>query len=214
MNSSQELIERIFEGFDELFTPLFNAVEGESPRAKIILYAAQIDEYLKLVLQKLLKKHRSKKEKDDELFRVYGPLSTFSARIAMAYRLGLISRDDADAFDVLRNLRNDCAHLIYEFCLSTSPTREHISRFVDLTCNDPSRFFMFYVGGPNVPCPKTNEDALTYCCIFHILYLKHTLEVMSVSELHHTEDLLNIRTKYPEMLPDSKIHWSPLEPRA
>ena len=36
-------------------------------------------------------------------------------------RIGLISKDDVDAFDVLRKIRNDCAHKIFEFDLTKSP---------------------------------------------------------------------------------------------
>lgn len=211
MEAAKKIISELFKGYGDLFTSLNNATKGESPRAKIILYAAQIDEYLMSLLKKLLIKHRSKQEKEDELFRVYGPLSDFSARIAVAYRLGVISRDDADAFDLIRKLRNDCAHNIYEFSLDASPTREHITQFVNLSCKDPSRAFMFYVGVPNMPCPKTNEEALTYCCIFHLVYLYQTIQATVEINPNFTNDIFNISTKYPEIASDLNITWSPLD---
>lgn len=87
---------------------VFNALEKESQRGKIILLAAHVDEVLCRMLKAFLKSPR--KAKDDKLFNVMGPLSTFAGRIEMAYRLGLISRDAADCYDILRNIRNDCAH--------------------------------------------------------------------------------------------------------
>ena len=96
--------------FLEQVESLEKATASESPRAKIILVATQIDEMLKELLMKFLKPRR---KADDEIFRDRAPLSCFAARIALAFRIGLISKDDADAFDVLRKIRNDCARKIF-----------------------------------------------------------------------------------------------------
>src|SRR4030095_2021211 len=95
--------------FLEQVERLLKAAEGESHRAKIILFATQIDETLKDLLTKFWKPQRAKKERDDEMFLTCAPLSTFAGRISMAYRLGLISQDDAEAFDILSGIRTDCA---------------------------------------------------------------------------------------------------------
>ena len=108
------------------------AVEGESPRAKIILFATQIDEMLQELLIKFLKPpRRAKRETEDELLGKFKPLSSFNARIALAFRVGLISKDDAEAFDILRDIRNDCAHKIFEFSLSKPPHSDLLRRFTN-----------------------------------------------------------------------------------
>ena len=118
---------------------LQKATEGESPRAKIILFATQIDEALRELLVKFLKPPRRANE--DDLLGRFRALSSFSARIALAYRVGLISKDDAEAFDILRGIRNDCAHKIVEFSLGKPPYSNHLKRFASLTTQDPCRAY-------------------------------------------------------------------------
>jgi hypothetical protein len=177
----QELLEQV--------ERLMKAAEGESERGKIILFATQIDETLKDLLLKFLKPRRAKREGDDELFRVFAPLSTFAGRIAASYRLGLISKDDADAFDILRDIRNDCAHKIFEFALTKPPHSDHLERFVTLTAQDPTRAFML----AGLACPKTDEECFIYSCIVHVLYLHETIaRVVHCSDVF-TKDLIRFK---------------------
>jgi|ERR1035438_1048847 hypothetical protein len=97
---------------------IFSAIEKESERGRLLLLSAHIDEVLCKILKTFLKPPR--KARDDKLFNVMGPLSTFASRIEMAYRLGLISRDAADCYDILRNIRNECAHKIQPYSFDTS----------------------------------------------------------------------------------------------
>jgi hypothetical protein len=143
---------------------LEKATAGESPRAKFILFATQIDEMVKDLLLKFLK-HRRKT--GDELFHDGAPLSSFAARIALAFRAGLISKDDADAFDTLRKIRNECAHKIFDFDLTKSSRSDQLKRFVTLTRQDPSRAIAI----DDLACPQTDEERLIYCCLVHIFYL-------------------------------------------
>jgi DNA-binding MltR family transcriptional regulator len=45
-----------------------------------------------------------------KLFKPYGPLASFSARIDIAYALGLLSKDIAKEAHTIRGIRNDFAH--------------------------------------------------------------------------------------------------------
>jgi hypothetical protein len=164
--------EELPEGIERQVRLLMEAAEGESVRAKVILFASQIDDCLKALLRRHFKPMRAKHEKEDELFRTFAPLGSFAARIATAYRLGLVSRVDADAFDVLRGIRNDCAHKILAFRFDDSPYKEAIARFVELTCSDATR--AMFLGG--LACPQTDEECLIWCCVMHILHLNMTLE--------------------------------------
>ncbi len=155
--------------FQERVERLEKFVERESPRAKIILFATQIDEMLKELLTKFLKPRRASREIDDEMFRAFAPLSSFAGRIALAFRLGLISKDDADAFDVLRGIRNDCAHKIFEFSLGAPPHSNQLERFVTLTRQNPFRDLLI-VGLPY----ENHEECFIYCCIVHLCYLQET----------------------------------------
>lgn len=46
----------------------------------------------------------------DPLFAGYAPLATFSARIQIAFGLGILARDLRDRIEIIRRLRNDFAH--------------------------------------------------------------------------------------------------------
>ena len=149
---------------------LQQALAGETIRGQILILTAQIDNLLLEILKRFLKSARGKKE--DELFRPMSPLDSFSARTATAYRLGLISADDADAFDVLRKVRNDCAHSIAPFSLSEKTHIERLTRFVQLTCSDFSRA----IGLGGLVCPKSDEEWVVMSCICHIVCLETTLQ--------------------------------------
>jgi hypothetical protein len=168
-------------------------VEGESPRAKIILFATQIDEMLKELLIKFLKPpRRAKRETEDELLGKFKPLSSFNARIALAFRVGIISKDDAEAFDILRDIRNDCAHKIFEFSLSKPPHSDHLRRFTSLTIQDPSRAFAMeaYQNG-------TDEERFVRCCLIHITWLHFTMADIIQCRDVFTTDILRMKPPAP-----------------
>jgi hypothetical protein len=146
------------------------ALSDESIRGKILILTAQIDNLLSEMLKRVLKPARQKK--DDELFRPIGPLDSFSSRVAMAYRLGLICGGDADALDLLRKIRNDCAHTMTTFSLEAEP---HLGRFLEFTKLTCQKDYLFLcIGG--VICPQTTEDWVIMVCICHIVYMEATLE--------------------------------------
>lgn len=85
-------------------------LKSESDRACVILAAALLDS----ALETLLKSHLlpSSSASDPFFDHANAPLSTFSARIEMAYRLGLIDPYFAKALNLIRRIRNDFAHNI------------------------------------------------------------------------------------------------------
>jgi hypothetical protein len=92
----------------EYMIKTFDALYKQPLRIQIILLATAVDDALTRILKKYLKAPRTKRE--DELFGVMRPLGSFSAKIEMAYRLALIPKQMARCYDLLRNIRNDCAH--------------------------------------------------------------------------------------------------------
>ena len=94
-------------------------------RPLIIVGTSKIDQLLYEILNiHLLPKLASPKE-PDELLEGDKPLGTFSARIKICYRLGLIDKKLYVALEKLRKLRNPSAHWI-AFDITTSPARELI----------------------------------------------------------------------------------------
>jgi DNA-binding MltR family transcriptional regulator len=122
--------------------------------------AAEVDRLLLELIKRFIKEER-KKDGDERLFGGFGPLQSFGVRIEIAYRLGLISKEDADGMDMMRKLRNHCAHTIQEFSLEAEPFKSQFLHFMELTSKrDNLGLFIF-----GVLCPKTNEELVLGACI-------------------------------------------------
>src|SRR5438128_2585584 len=93
-------------GFAE-FKRFAEDFKSESDRAAVILGAAKLDMMLFQILQARLVSCATGK---DELLEGDNPLSTFSARINVAFRLGLITSELARALHLVRRIRNSFAH--------------------------------------------------------------------------------------------------------
>jgi DNA-binding MltR family transcriptional regulator len=74
----------------------------------VLLSAAWLDDALTENLRKCLV---DDSEVVDELFGVDRPLGTFSAKITMAYCLGLIDEEMRKDLDTIRGIRNDFGHV-------------------------------------------------------------------------------------------------------
>lgn len=106
---------------------------GESERASVIVGSALLDETLRQIITNfLIQDKTSKKKHDKELFEGYGPLATFSARIKIAFRLGLISENEKRNLDLIRKMRNDFAHKIDDLSFDDKTIRGYV-RTLNLT---------------------------------------------------------------------------------
>ena len=83
--------------------------KSSSDRSCVIVAAAYIDELLGYIFKLFLTSPSSEKE-DKELFSGYGPLSTFSSKIVLSYKLGLISNYEYKTLQIIRKIRNSFAH--------------------------------------------------------------------------------------------------------
>lgn len=155
----------------------FAALKRESERGQVILLTSQIDDLLKQILKAHLKPHRGKEDDDDKLFRLMGPLSSFSSHIEVAYRLGLISKASADCFDLLRDIRNDCAHQTEPFSYQKGSHSQKFENVKTLTFQ-LSGMAKFYETVERVSVAvgfNTKEPFLFVIAIVHILALETTL---------------------------------------
>ena len=96
-----------------------------SARPLLIIGAAKVDDLLFLILERYLVAKIANSKDSDELLEGDRPLSTFSSRIKITYRLGLIDKSLYYVLDQLRKLRNIGAHSL-SFNTTRSPIREHI----------------------------------------------------------------------------------------
>lgn len=100
-----------------------NEFKGESDRATVILAAAKMDAMLYLLIGKFLIPITTSQ---DELLDGDSPLGTFSSRINIAYRLGLISPDFVKALHIVRRIRNSFAHEVRGGSLKTGGHSDRI----------------------------------------------------------------------------------------
>ncbi|RQU12170.1 hypothetical protein DF157_24550 [Burkholderia cenocepacia] len=95
----------------------------ESERAAVILAAAQLDVELEKVLKHVLVPCAGG---TDLLFDADRALGTFSAKILMAHRLGIITLEFEHSLQLVRKIRNDFAHQIDTESLAGSKQRDRV----------------------------------------------------------------------------------------
>ncbi len=84
----------------------YRLLENESDRGCALVASA----YLEDRLEEVLSGRMVQDDNVEDFFRGTQPLATFSARIALAYYLGIISREARQDLDTIRRIRNDFAH--------------------------------------------------------------------------------------------------------
>ncbi|MEZ5064312.1 MAG: hypothetical protein R3B81_06225 [bacterium] len=107
----------------ESYTAFVEDFSSESDRAAVILGASRLDLGLRNLLQHVLLPNPSGR---DELLDGEGPLSTFSARIHAAYRLGLITPEFARSLHLVRRIRNEFAHETASSSLDSGAHRDRV----------------------------------------------------------------------------------------
>jgi hypothetical protein len=108
------------EQLDELINDIIN---DENDRSLIIVSSSIIDEQLFVILDAYLK--LPLRINDDDLLKGDSPLSTFSSRIKILYRLGIIENSFRELLEQIRKIRNMCAHEI-SLNIHRSPIRDHM----------------------------------------------------------------------------------------
>lgn len=82
-------------------------IEGSPDRIAAIVSAAFVDDRLAAALKARL--HNDKKI-TEKMFDFAGPLGTFSARINLAFLIGMFSKDAVRDLHIIRDVRNEFAH--------------------------------------------------------------------------------------------------------
>jgi hypothetical protein len=114
---------KALEAFDSFADELLTE---RSARPLVIVGAAKIDFLLMEMLRAFLLPKLSNGKEQDELLEGDAPLGTFSSRIKLCRRLGLIDETLYAALERLRTIRNLSAHSV-SFDHAKSPLRERIA---------------------------------------------------------------------------------------
>jgi DNA-binding MltR family transcriptional regulator len=102
-------------------------------RSIVIVGASRIDNSLLEILRTFLLPKKSTAKNSDELLEGDNPLGTFSSRIKMCYRLGLVDETLYSVLDEIRRVRNLCAHEV-AFDGTKSPARDHLGLLKSQLC--------------------------------------------------------------------------------
>jgi DNA-binding MltR family transcriptional regulator len=92
-------------------------------RAAVLVAGAVLDDLLK---QALIRRLLPNPTRTDDLFDGDAPLSTFSSRISLCFRLGLIDAGLARSLHLLRKVRNDFAHQVTNCDLASNPHSDRV----------------------------------------------------------------------------------------
>jgi hypothetical protein len=105
-----------------LFAELLVSLTAESDRGAILVGAAQVDNCLRDLFSTVFPADLGEKQRYNML-AYSGALSTFSAKLHVAYATRLIPRSTYNAANALRRIRNEAAHFPATFSLSAQTDR-------------------------------------------------------------------------------------------
>jgi len=111
----------------EVFKAFVAEFREESDRAAVILGAAKLDLLLYQILQKALRPCTSK---SDELLDGDTPLGSFSSRIAICHRLGILDEHLTRSLHLVRRIRNSFAHELSGSDLNSGAHRDRIRELI------------------------------------------------------------------------------------
>lgn len=101
---------------------LHDEIKTISDRACAIVCVAYLDDFLQKIILSFLCEDSTAQNKT--LFAQNGPLSTFSSKIVLAYRLGLISKYEQNSLNLIRKIRNAFAHDLHTDSFEYNPIKE------------------------------------------------------------------------------------------
>ena len=100
--------------------------QRETDRAAAVLAAAYLDSRLEALVRE---KCVGVPKFVEELLSGQGGLSSFSARISVAYAVGLISLKAAEDLHLVRRIRNDFAHQVHGLSFATPTIADRVNAF-------------------------------------------------------------------------------------
>lgn len=105
------------------FEAFVNEFKNESDRAAVVLGASKLDQLLGMLLERFLLPCTNG---TDSLFANNGPLGTFSSKIDICFRLGLINAEFSKSIHLVRRIRNSFAHEVYGAKLSEGSHKDRV----------------------------------------------------------------------------------------
>ncbi len=139
------VVRRMPGGFLNPILAWFEELKTCDSRVSIILATSRLDDALIRLLK--AKMHNHPGGGRDDLFDTDKAFGTFSSRILLAYRLGIIDREFESFLQATRKLRNEAAHAQDQIDLAKSP---HIDRIMTMS-SVASKSGLWKAGSPINP---------------------------------------------------------------
>jgi DNA-binding MltR family transcriptional regulator len=155
--------------FGDQLNRTFDEVFKQTDRASAIVSSALLEELLERLLLACLIDHGSVKR---DLFEGMAPLSTMSAKINLAYYLGLLERSEFEDLKLIKNIRNDFAHSFEGINFETQRIRDKCLRLKTLTSTNPPKDAMESVKNIETFF-QINTTLLASTLYAHIEEIKH-----------------------------------------
>lgn len=96
---------------------------GTNDRSIAVVAGALLETLIENLLRKVLNPSTH-----NVLFNGYGPLSTFSAKIDVAFAIGVLSATEHADLHRIRRIRNEFAHELKPLSFSVSPLCDHVAQ--------------------------------------------------------------------------------------
>jgi DNA-binding MltR family transcriptional regulator len=103
------------------YNEIVTVYRNESDRGAAILAASFLDNEITKRLKGFLVEHRDMKD----LFKGYGPLNSFSAKIDISFAFGLLTLEMKSDLNLIRKVRNHFAHYPADTIFNASPIKEY-----------------------------------------------------------------------------------------
>jgi DNA-binding MltR family transcriptional regulator len=136
--------------------PIIDELRKQTDRGAAIIAATFLDNLLQIALERRFL-HLSK-DQHKALFGRMAPLSTFSAKIEIAYAAGLFGKSAYNNIQMIRNVRNKFAHKLERLHFD----HPQIAKFID----DPQRKKAI-IGSPS---SRRDEFLITFALLIILLY--------------------------------------------
>ena len=101
---------RAMEAWKQYALPVFENLKKESDRGSVLVGAAFLDNLLERMLRLHLNSKGDKEKIVDALFNFESVLGSLSSKIKMCYCLDLINKEIYSDCEIIRKIRNMCAH--------------------------------------------------------------------------------------------------------
>lgn len=161
-NRSMSSIEKIFDDFADEY------LQEQSERNIVIVASSKIDDSLYEILSQFLLPKIEKGRKQDELLEGDRPLATFSSRIKMIYRLGVVDKSFYEVLEKIREIRNASAHQIM-FDLAKPPIKDKIQHLLTLLKCRESYKALIQRYFSQAPMGKNDEIKCAYLTVCMLL---------------------------------------------